>query len=81
MFDIERSLRSNDPEIYHETLRHDALLVFRETGVITRDEAVAAIRELNHLNHYWAEVSFAGQRILSPTSDTRVWRARLQRKG
>jgi hypothetical protein len=72
MFEIERSLWSNDPEIYHETLRHDALLVFQETGVITRDEAAAAIRELNSLNRYRAEVSFADQRVLSPTSDTRV---------
>jgi hypothetical protein len=70
IFEIERSLWSNDPTIYRERLHDDALLVFRETGVITRDDAVAAIRELNSLNHYWAEVSFADQRVLSPTSDT-----------
>jgi hypothetical protein len=72
LFEIERSLWNNDPVLYHETLRLDALLVFRETGVITRDAAVASIRDLNRLNHYWAEVQFADQRVLSPTNDTRV---------
>jgi hypothetical protein len=72
LFEIERSLWNNDPVLYHDTLRSDALLLFRETGVITRDGAVAAIRELNRLNHYWAEVEFADQRVLSPTNDTRV---------
>jgi hypothetical protein len=72
LFEIERSLWNNDPVLYHETLRPDALLVFRETGVITRDAAVASIRDLNRLNHYWAEVQFADQRVLSPTNDPRV---------
>jgi hypothetical protein len=72
LFEIERSLWNNDPVLYHETLRPDALLVFRETGVITRDAAVASIRDLNRLNYYWTEVQFADQRVLSPANDTRV---------
>jgi hypothetical protein len=69
---IERSLWTNDPKIYQDSLRHDALLLFQETGVITRDLAVAAIREENRENRRWAEVRFTDERVLSPTRDTRV---------
>ena len=34
LFEIERSLWNNDPVLYHETLRPDALLVFREIGTM-----------------------------------------------
>jgi hypothetical protein len=72
LYQIERSLWSNDPEVYHDSLRHDALLLFRETGVITRDTAVAAIREENRANRRWEEVKFSDQRVLAPGEDTRV---------
>lgn len=72
LFQSERSLWANDPEFYRHALHDDALLVFQETGVITRDHAVAAIREENRENRYWAEVTFSDQRVLSPTADTRV---------
>jgi hypothetical protein len=72
LYEIERSLWTNDPKVYHQSLRADALLVFQETGVITRDTAVAAIGEENRDNRHWAEVSFSDQRVLSPTHDTRV---------
>ena len=72
LFEMERSLWTNDPRIYLDSLRDDALLLFQETGVITRDTAVAAIREENRDNRHWAEVSFSDQRVLCPTDDTRV---------
>jgi hypothetical protein len=72
LYEIERSLWNNNPEFYHDSLRHDALLVFQETDVITRDAAVAAMREENRKNRRWAEVRFSDERVLSPTDDTRV---------
>jgi hypothetical protein len=72
LYEVERSLWTNDPTVYHNSLRHDALLLFQETGVITRDTAVAAVREENRQNRHWADVSFSDQRVLSPTHDTRV---------
>jgi hypothetical protein len=72
LYKIERALWTNDPKIYHDSLRPDALLLFQETGLITRDTAVAAIRQENRENRRWAEVKFSDQRILSPTQDTRV---------
>ena len=72
LYKIERSLWTNDPNIYRDSLRHDALLAFPETGVITRDTAVAAIRDENRENRRWAEVRLSGEKILSPTRDTRV---------
>jgi hypothetical protein len=72
LYQIERSLWTNDPDIYQKALREDALLLFQETGLITRDTAVAAIREENRENRRWAEVRFSEQRVLCPTPDTRV---------
>jgi hypothetical protein len=72
LYQIERSLWTNDPKVYLDSLRHDALLLFQETGVITRDIAVAAIREENRANRRWAEVTFSDQKVLSPTEHTRV---------
>jgi hypothetical protein len=70
--EMEKFLWTNDPRIYHDSLRDDALLLFQETGVITRETAVAAIREENRDNRRWAEVSFSDPRVLCPTDDTRV---------
>lgn len=72
LYEIERSLWTNDPTIYHDSLRDDALLLFQETGVITRDTAVVAIREESRENRRWAEVEFSDQRALAPTHDTRI---------
>jgi hypothetical protein len=55
----------HDPKVYHDSLRHDALLLFQETGVITRDTAVGAIRDEQRENRHWAEVRFADQKVLS----------------
>jgi hypothetical protein len=72
LYEIERSLWTNDPGVYYDSLRDDALLVFQETGVMTRDTAVAAICEENREHRHWAEVNFSDQRVLCPTDDTRV---------
>jgi hypothetical protein len=72
LYEVERLLWTNDPKFYHDSLRDDALLLFQETGVITRDTAVAAIREENESNRRWAEVNFLDQKMLCPTDDTRV---------
>ena len=72
LYQIEKSLWTNDPNVYRDALCQDALLLFQETGVITRDTAVAAIREENRESRRWAEVRFSDERVLSPTQHTRV---------
>jgi hypothetical protein len=47
LLSFERGLWRNDPAIYHATLVPEAILVFAETGVISRDHAVEAIRQEN----------------------------------
>jgi hypothetical protein len=44
---IERRLWTNNAPFYEANLIDEALLVFAETGVITRDVAVAEIRKEN----------------------------------
>lgn len=72
LYEIERLLWTNDPGVYYDSLRDDALLVFQETGVVTRDTAVAAICEENREHRHWAEVNSSDQKVLCPTDDTRV---------
>ena len=61
---IERRLWTNDAAFYEDNLTEDALLVFSETGVISRDNAVAAIREENATGRRWADVEFSDIRVL-----------------
>jgi uncharacterized protein (TIGR02246 family) len=61
---IERSLWTNDAACYENNLTDDALLVFAETGAISRDIAVAAIREENAAGRQWADVEFSDIRVL-----------------
>jgi hypothetical protein len=58
LMEIERKLWSNDAAFYKDTLIGEALLVFPETGVITRDVAVDAIVAENAAGRRWAEVQF-----------------------
>jgi hypothetical protein len=55
---IERRLWTNDAPFYEANLTDEALLVFSETGVITRDAAVAAIRKENAEGRQWEHVEF-----------------------
>jgi hypothetical protein len=67
---IERSLWTNDAVVYESNLTDDALLAFPETGVITRDTAVEAIRQENAEGRRWAEVRFDDIRVLRIGADT-----------
>jgi hypothetical protein len=58
LIDIERRLWTNDAAFYQDNLTEDCLLVFAETGVITREIAVNAIRKENQQGRRWAEVNF-----------------------
>ena len=58
LIDIERKLWANDARFYRDNLTEDCVLVFPETGVISRDIAVEAIRKENEEGRRWAEVYF-----------------------
>jgi hypothetical protein len=64
LLDIERELWTNNAVLYRDTLVEEALLVFPETDVITRDVAVEAIRQENAEGRRWAEVHFDQVRSL-----------------
>ena len=59
LLEVERQLWKNDPELYYDALTPEVLLVFPETGVISRDFAVEAIRKEVAENRKWAEVAFS----------------------
>lgn len=67
LMSIEKGLWTNDPQLYGSTLTSDALLVFAETGPISRDVAVAAIEKENAEGRRWADVEFEGFRVSQPT--------------
>jgi hypothetical protein len=67
----ERELWTNNAVLYRDALVPEALLVFPETGVITRDTAVEAIRQENVEGRRWAEVNMHEVRTL-PLSDAAV---------
>jgi hypothetical protein len=68
LIDIERRLWTNDAAFYQDNLTEDCLLVFAETGVITREIAVDAIRKENEQGRRWAEVNFEEIRQLRLTN-------------
>jgi glyoxylase I family protein len=70
LIDIERKLWTNDAGFYKESLLKEAVLVFPETGVITRDVAVHAIVVENAEGRKWAEVEFDDVRTLALSHDT-----------
>jgi hypothetical protein len=59
LLEIERSLWTNDAVVYESSLTDNALLVFPETGAISRSIAVEAIRLENADGRRWAEVRFS----------------------
>jgi hypothetical protein len=65
LMEVERGLWTNDPDLYHESLTDGALLLFQETGLITRDVAVDAIRTENAEDRKWADVQFENARALA----------------
>jgi hypothetical protein len=69
LIDTERKLWANDSVAYQNSLVEEALLVFPDTGVITRDIAVDAILTENAEGRRWAEVEFDDVRSLRLASD------------
>lgn len=69
LLEVEKRLWRNDAELYRDNLTDEALLVFPETGVITRDVAVDAILVENAEGRRWAEVNFEGVRSAQLTED------------
>lgn len=69
LMEIERRLWTNDPAFYRDNLTDDAALVFKETGVITRELAVAAIVKENEEGRRWGEVQFDEVRIRHLTTE------------
>jgi hypothetical protein len=69
LLDIERKLWTNDAALYKDNLIEESLLVFAETGVISRDVAVEAIRTEIAEGRRWAEVDFNDVRIMRLAED------------
>lgn len=69
---IEKRLWTNDPAFYESALVEDALLVFAETGAISRETAVKAIRVENAEGRRWAEAHFDNVRLVPLTPDAVV---------
>jgi Domain of unknown function (DUF4440) len=61
LLQIERSLWTNDPDIYERTYDSDAVLIFPEVGRISIQAAVEAIREENREERRWADVKFENE--------------------
>ena len=69
LLDIERKLWTNDAVFYESHLIDESLLVFPETGVITRSVAVDAILAENAEGRRWTEVQFDDVRSLQLAND------------
>jgi hypothetical protein len=72
LLEIERGLWTNDAAYYGENLVEEAMLVFAETGPITRETAVDAIRAENAEGRRWAEVRFDEVRGLRLSDDAHL---------
>ena len=66
---IERTLWTNDRQIYDERLEDEAVLVFPETGVMRKAAALEGIAQENRAGRKWAEVAFADVEAVAVTSD------------
>ena len=66
---IERSLWTNDRQIYDARLGDDAVLVFPETGVMHKAAALDGIEQENRDGRRWADVAFADVEAVAVTSD------------
>lgn len=66
---IERTLWTNDRQIYDERLEDEAFLVFPETGVMRKAAALEGIAQENRAGRKWADVAFADVEAVAVTSD------------
>lgn len=73
LLQVERRLWTNDAEVYRDNLLPDAQLVFVDTGVISRDVAVEAIRGENAEGRRWAEVDITEASAWRLTEDVAVF--------
>jgi hypothetical protein len=69
LLDIERTLWTNDAAFYHSHLIDESLLVFPETGVITRSVAVDAIVAEHAEGRRWAEGPLDDMRSMRLTDE------------
>jgi hypothetical protein len=66
---IERTLWTNNRDIYAERLEEPAVLVFPETGVLHRAAALAGIEQESLAGRRWADVAFADVEAVGVTPD------------
>ncbi len=66
---IERTLWTNDRQIYDGRLDDDAILVFPETGVMHKAAALGGIEQENRAGRRWADVAFADVEAVAVTPD------------
>jgi hypothetical protein len=64
---VERTLWTNNRDIYDERLEDEAVLVFPETGVMHKAGALAGIEHENLTGRRWAEVAFADVEAVAVT--------------
>jgi uncharacterized protein (TIGR02246 family) len=69
LIEIERTLWTNDAEIYRKTFLPDAVIIFPEIGRIDLEFALNALRQENAAGKRWAEVAFADIRALRVVPD------------
>jgi hypothetical protein len=67
---VERTLWTNDRQIYDARLEHDAVLVFPETGVMHKAAALEGIEQENRTGRRWSEVAFADVEAVAITPET-----------
>lgn len=72
LLDIERKLWTNNAVIYKHSLTEDAVLVFAETGPITRGDAVEAIHAENAEGRRWEEVEIQDVQVARLTEAARL---------
>ena len=80
---IERTLWTNDRQVYDGRLDDRAVLVFPETGVMHRASALEGIERENRDGRRWAEVAFADVEVVSVMPDIALltYRADARREG
>jgi hypothetical protein len=69
---IERKLWTNNAAITKHSLIEDAVLIFAETGPITREAAVEAIHAENAEGRKWEEVEFRDVQVARLTEAARL---------
>jgi hypothetical protein len=66
---IERTLWTNNRDIYAQRLEDEAVLVFPETGVMHKAAALAGIEQENLAGRRWADVALADVAAVAVTPD------------